>query len=220
MTDQQPDYLKQPLARFLDDAGARRPTPGGGSVSALIAALATTMGQMAANYTLGEANGTEAGGTVGGILRKLRRAELVLRQLIGEDMLAYRQYAQAAKLPADSPDRDDQVRLALSTAIAVPMEIAMVAAATLRAMDELKHKANRNLLGDLAVGAVLADAAARAAGFNIRENLAHLADRNEARQLEDQLDQLLTQTSAGVRSVQQFVEQRRAEGKDTKRSGQ
>jgi len=205
---QDPDYLTESLARFLDDAGARRPTPGGGSVSALVGALAAAVGQMVGHYTLGRApsGGDEA--VVQRAVRKLRRAELMLRGLMTEDMAAYRRYAQAARTPQRSRASEQELRVALSVAIAVPLEIATVAAATLRILDEMKDKANPRLLGDLAVGAVLAEAAAKAVAYNVRENLASLADAAEAQAVRDELAELLAEASDDARAVQRFVEER------------
>ena len=52
MADEGPNYFDEPLTRFLDDAAAALPTPGGGSVASLVGALGTTMAQMSAAFTL------------------------------------------------------------------------------------------------------------------------------------------------------------------------
>ena len=45
-------YSEGPIKKYLDDAASGSPTPGGGSVSALVGALGTTMACMAANFTM------------------------------------------------------------------------------------------------------------------------------------------------------------------------
>ena len=47
------NYVDLPLATYLADAASAKPAPGGGSVAALVGALATTMGTMSANFTIG-----------------------------------------------------------------------------------------------------------------------------------------------------------------------
>jgi len=47
-------YRNEPLEKYLKDAAAGTPTPGGGSVAALVGALATTMSSMSANFTVGK----------------------------------------------------------------------------------------------------------------------------------------------------------------------
>ena len=43
---------KTTIGAFLDAAAAKQPTPGGGSVTALVGALAASMGEMVVNYTV------------------------------------------------------------------------------------------------------------------------------------------------------------------------
>ena len=45
-------YRDGSIAKYFEDASAGIPAPGGGSVSAFAGALATTMGSMAANFTV------------------------------------------------------------------------------------------------------------------------------------------------------------------------
>ena len=42
------------LDSFLTAAAAKKPTPGGGSVTALVGALAASMGEMVLNYSIGK----------------------------------------------------------------------------------------------------------------------------------------------------------------------
>ena len=50
----QRDYLSLPMRAFLTDLAARSPTPGGGSLAALLGALAASQAQMVIAYTLGK----------------------------------------------------------------------------------------------------------------------------------------------------------------------
>jgi|GEM_PF-6284770 len=44
----------QPIGQFLEQASSSSPTPGGGSVAALVAALAASMTAMVGNLSTGE----------------------------------------------------------------------------------------------------------------------------------------------------------------------
>jgi len=46
------DYRTEPLTRYLDDAAAAQPTPGGGSVAAVAGALADRMGSFGPAFLL------------------------------------------------------------------------------------------------------------------------------------------------------------------------
>ena len=47
-------YRANSIEAYASDAAAGKPTPGGGSVSALVGALAAAMSEMTANYTVGK----------------------------------------------------------------------------------------------------------------------------------------------------------------------
>src|SRR5260221_14051228 len=70
---------------FLDAAAAKRPTPGGGSITALVGALAASMGEMTLNYSVGK-KGLEAHQEqLKSALVGLTRARGLLVQLMTED---------------------------------------------------------------------------------------------------------------------------------------
>ena len=45
---------KNTIEEFLNAAAAKQPAPGGGSVTALVGALAASMGEMVINYSIGK----------------------------------------------------------------------------------------------------------------------------------------------------------------------
>jgi formiminotetrahydrofolate cyclodeaminase len=200
------DLLSLSVAEFLDRAGARSPTPGGGSVAALVGALGTTMGQMSARYTAGNPKYAEHEPAVRAWLDELARAREAFCELIAEDVSAYSRLAEAlkARAPAGEPER----ARALATATAVPMEIVAMAATVAGRMDGMKNRCNVHLLSDLVVGAVLCDAAAHAAAANARANLSQFADRAEAARVGDELRQMLDRVRRHRDSVEAFAANR------------
>lgn len=185
------DYRQLPFGRFLDDISAKSPTPGGGSVAAAVGALAAALARMVVQFTAGKKKYAEHEEQLQQMLMELRRAGDMLCELMGEDMAAYERYAAARQ----SPDEQERVR-ALATATAVPMEIVAVAAAVAARLDECKGFLNVFLYSDAQVAAILAEAAAASAAITARGNLPHLPDREEARQLSEKLDAMLSRTRA------------------------
>lgn len=184
------DYLSLPLQTFLSDLASRTPTPGGGSVSAVTGALAAAQARMVVEYTIGKEAFAEFEAELREKLDEFRRAEEVFEQLISEDMAAYERLATTRK--SDQPEEYDR---AVATAAAVPMEIVVLAGAVAARIDEIKACVNRMLFSDLQVAAILAFAAASAAGVSVRVNLGSLSDRNEAARLEDQLDLIISRAN-------------------------
>jgi len=202
MSAERLDFLSLSVAEFLDRAGARSPTPGGGSGAALVGALATTMGQMTARYTIGNPKYAAHEAAVRSWLAELGRAREAFCELLAEDVSAYQRLAAAMKSgEATSAERDR----ALATATAVPLEVVAMAAAVAGRMDQMKERCNRHLLSDLAVGALLCDAAAHAAAANVRANLAQFSDAVEAGRLREQLDGMLGRVRAHRDAVEAYA---------------
>ncbi len=191
MSNEAANYFGEPLTKFLDDAASATPTPGGGSVSALAAALGTTMAQMSAGFTLKSKKYADAHATVEPLAESFTRAHQMFRRLVGEDIAAYGLYSEASKLPKDDPNRPERMKLALKTAIVVPEEIVATAVAVLEDVERLLPVCNPYLLSDVGCAAVLCEAAARAASLNVRVNLGMLDDKDAADEIAKQLSDRL-----------------------------
>jgi formiminotetrahydrofolate cyclodeaminase len=186
MNDEGSNYFDEPLKRFLDDAAGATPTPGGGSVSALAAALGTTMAQMSAAFTLKGKKYAQHHAAVQAIADKLARAQAMFRQLVAEDIAAYGLFSEASKLPKDDPSRPERTQLALTAAITVPEEIVATAVAVLEEIERLLPMCNVCLLSDVGVAAIVCEAAARAASLNIRVNLVQVQDQTSRKRTGEQ----------------------------------
>jgi methenyltetrahydrofolate cyclohydrolase len=180
------DYQALPLADFVADTALRSPTPGGGSVAAVVGAMGAALGRMALAYTAGKPAFAAHEERLRRALAELQQASDGLMQLMREDMIAYEEYAAARK----SGDAGRQ-RAALDRATAVPMELIALAGAVGVRLDEVKACTNPQLLSDLQAAAILTTAAARTAALSAMANLAALADRKEAERLENRLDIML-----------------------------
>src|SRR5213083_1822998 len=97
------------LKDFLNAAAARQPTPGGGSVTALVGALAAALGEMVVNYSVGRKGSEAFSGELKPALAELAIARQVLTQLMVEDQLAYEALSAARKLPGDSTERKEKM---------------------------------------------------------------------------------------------------------------
>ena len=64
-------FISRSIRDYVDAASSNEPTPGGGSVSALAAALGTSMGVMAANFTTDPNKYGDRLDRINGVLAKL-----------------------------------------------------------------------------------------------------------------------------------------------------
>src|SRR5438309_1023166 len=99
-----PIGLNTPVGEFLNAAAAKQPTPGGGSVTALVGALSASMGEMVVNYSVGKKGLEPHQPQLTLALTELKKARQFLLALMVEDQNAYALLTQLQKLPRDSAD--------------------------------------------------------------------------------------------------------------------
>jgi len=201
------------IATFLDAAAAKQPTPGGGSVTALVGALAASMGEMVVNYTVDKKAYVAHREELTAAQEELRRARGLLLNLMVEDQAAYNELTEARKLPEGSPARSERLPAALLASIRTPQAIAATAAAILGLCDRLVDISNHYLLSDLAVSADLAMATVRCAVYNVRVNLADVPDAAERQSLEASVGQVLSHAAMWIQSVSPRIWARHRLGK-------
>jgi len=185
-------YRDGTIRKYLDDAAAGIPAPGGGSVSALAGALATTMGSMAANFTVGKKKFAAVEPQAKELLARLDALREQLLALMDEDVAAYGVVSGAYGMPKETPEqksaRSAKIQEALVVAMDAPLRTMRACAEVMRVLGALVDVANPNLLSDVGVSAVLAEAALRGAKLNVDVNLISLTDAELVRR---------TRTAAG-----------------------
>lgn len=189
------------IGDFLRAAAAKQPTPGGGSIAALVGALAASMGEMTLNYSVGK-KGLEAfQGELKPALAELTRARNLLLQLMVEDQLAYEAISTIRKLPESDPARAGRFNAALLACIRIPEAMAATSVAILELADRVANFVNPYLLSDLAVCADLAMATIRCAIYNVRANLPDIKDPADRSRIESTIRSLLSRGAALIQQV-------------------
>jgi glutamate formiminotransferase/formiminotetrahydrofolate cyclodeaminase len=200
------------LSEFLDQVAADKPTPGGGSVSALAGSLAAALGSMVAGLTLGRKKYAEVADEMSGIRTRLEAARGELLRLVEEDSRAYEQMVLARKLPEGSDReaaaRSKAIRESTDRAIEVPLSVARWAAQVLDDLETVAAKGNVNAISDAGVAALLAHAAFRGAGYNVRINLVDHPDREKSAGWLKELKSLGLRAENKVQIVSRLVEER------------
>ena len=125
-------YATKTIQQYIRDLSKKKPIPGGGSVAALTAAMATALISMAANYT----SNKEASQ----VLRKVKALQKRLLNLSDLDIDAYLKVTKARK----KGWRDYQS--ALKVATKVPLEVCLYCNRGLSIIREFKKKSNKNLI--------------------------------------------------------------------------
>ncbi len=199
------DYAALSFHDLLDEVARRTPTPGGGGVAAGAGCLACVMARMVAAYSIGPKTEAATRARIEAVSGRLEVADQLLRALITQDAEAYAAMAAVSKSSQDEALGRQRFTEAILQAIAVPMEAVAVTVNLLAILDDFKEIANRRLLSDLGVAAVLADAAARAASYSVRINLPELPDTELRASILAELEDHLLRAGQSRRSIEEHV---------------
>jgi len=182
-----PDPTKSPgdsLGNFAELVAAGTPTPGGGSVAAYCGVLATALGRMMCNLTIGKRKYADVEPRIAEINSDLERLGAELRRLIDEDAASFEGVLAAYRLPKETDEqkseRSSRIAEASRHATDVPFRTARQSLEVLKLLAELGGIGNQNALPDVNVAAQLARTAISGAYYNILVNLATAPDAGEA----------------------------------------
>ncbi len=182
-------YKDSSLKKYLDDLAAKLPAPGGGSAAALTAALGASLLGMVVNFTLGKPKYVKYEEELKKILAKSEELRQEFLNLVDLDVVAY---------------QSKNIRDALG----VPFMVARLCFEGIKLCAPLIKKGNVNLISDVAVAAILLEAAFAAAYFNVEINLKYLKDkkfttrvRKELKLKEKVVKRIRTQTEVKVGKI-------------------
>ena len=156
---------------FAEALAAREPVPGGGSASAFVGALGASLCGMVARY--GATNPALAD-RADDLMHAFAQADELAQELVGlvaEDVRAYGQVSAAYGIPREDPARPAAIQDALH--------------------EDMADKGSRQLLSDVACGAVFCRAAMQGASLTLFANTTSMKDRARAEELEAACDELL-----------------------------
>ena len=173
------NILEMKVREFVAATAAKQPTPGGGSVTALVGALGASLAAMALNYTVGKKAYAAYEGELQGAIAQFERASAMLQELIAEDIEAYGALSGMLKLLEGERLAHPDYTAVVVAAIRAPQTTAGIAANVLELTSGLLGKTNKYLLSDLGIAAVFAHATVHASELNVRINLPLLPNKDE-----------------------------------------
>lgn len=167
------------LGELLDRVGSKSPAPGGGAVAASVGALGAALGRMVVAYSEGKASLAPHADLHADSGARLNRARALMLALAAEDAAAYAELNALQKRPENDPERVEREPGAIAGAVGAPRAMLAGCCDLLRLLETLVGRTNAHLRSDLAIAAVLAEAAAAAAAWNVRINLPLIRDERE-----------------------------------------
>ena len=167
---------------FLEVLRSKTPTPGGGSVSAIVAANAAALLSMSANYTIENEKYAEFENTALKVLAEVTSIIEELKALATADVMAFQNYSDISAIKRDTEEekelRKRLMQNALTDCMNVPLKIAELSYKLLNLSLKLSTNCNPNLVSDVFVACELSHAALNSALANVKINLKYIKDEN------------------------------------------
>lgn len=200
----------KPTFDFVDEVSRDTPAPGGGSVAALAGALGGALAAMVANLSAGKGEFAGHYDTLCSIAERAQRVKDELVRGVDEDTRAFDSVIEAMRMPKDSEaeraERDRALQEGYKAATRVPLTTVELCRDALMLCKEMAALADPEMVSDVGSGALLAEAGARAAAYNVRINLRHIADEAFSQRMRQEVKTLLAEASELAAAVAGEVE--------------
>jgi formiminotetrahydrofolate cyclodeaminase len=186
---------------FMGRLASSDPVPGGGSASAIAAALGANLVTMVASLTTGRPKYVDHEPMLAWASDVARRLNERFLDIADADAEAYAGFAAALKLPRDTDDqiaaRTAAMQQAARRASEAPMACVEACLDLVQAAEALAGRSNPNASSDVDVAALLGEAAARGAAANVLINLPSTGDP----ELEGVMTQRVTELLAAIEDL-------------------
>lgn len=176
--------LEKQLKTLVDEISSSAPTPGGGSVSALIGSLSTALSIMVCNLTLGKKKYANVQEDIVRIKTELENITPQFFELYERDSNAFDLVMDAFKLPKSNELeinlRKNAIENATVEATKVPLNLISLCHRILKSIVRLSDIGNQNSLSDAGVSLILIRSAAEGALLNVLINTSALNNKELA----------------------------------------
>jgi glutamate formiminotransferase/formiminotetrahydrofolate cyclodeaminase len=213
-----PKGEEEPLASmsvrgFVELLGSRTPAPGGGSASALVAAMGAALGAMVGWMTYGKRRFEAEDPVMRRLIPPLHEGMKDLLAMIDRDTRAFDAYLAAVGMPKDTAEekaaRHAAMQDGLKAAVQVPLEVMRTADRCWEPMAEMAAHGNPASRSDLEVGAKALEAGIWGAFRNVAINLPGIEDEAFRRATEEEAQALAARAAAMRDKVLEAIAARR-----------
>jgi len=182
------------ITEFLSKTASSEPVPGGGSVSALGAAMAAALSEMVASITIGRKGFETYEKEMLAIVQRAQSLRKKLVEDIDRDSDAYSQVLAALRLANDTEEhkneRSQAVQDGLKQSALIPLGVAKDASELLDLAEKVAARGNKNAITDAAVAAMMARTAILGALLNVKINLKSIKDISFVTDVADQVQKI------------------------------
>jgi formiminotetrahydrofolate cyclodeaminase len=173
-------YPELSLETFLTRLASSAPEPGGGAAAALAGATAAALVGMVANLTVGKPQFADAQVEMEHARDRADALRAGLLAAVDRDSIAFRSVMDAYALPRATDDDKGARRVAIQQALRVaaqePADVVRMCREVADCSGVAAERGNPNVLSDAAVAALLAEAGAAGAAYNVQVNVKLITD--------------------------------------------
>lgn len=175
------------LTDFADETASESPAPGGGSISAYVAALGISLGTMVANLSSHKKGWDERWEEFSNWAEKGQQYKNELLQLVDADTNAFKQIMNAMGMPKGTEEekaaRTKAIQKATKLAIEIPFRVMQASYNSMEVIKAMVELGNPNSVTDAGVGALCARSAVIGAFMNVRINASGFDDKSFVNEL-------------------------------------
>ncbi len=186
--------MNEGYRQIIDSISSPDPTPGGGSVSALVLSHAHSLALMVSRLTLGKEKWADGQSISKKIISSSTQGVESSLDLAKKDAAAFDMVMDSYRLPKDTEalkeTRKKSIQKSTIRAATVPLEIMRESTKLMETITDLARYGNSNALTDLLGAADLAKTSTTIASYNVRINLDDLDPCDEKTSITNELDKL------------------------------
>lgn len=201
------------LQKFVHSVGARTAAPGGGSVSAAIAAMGAALGCMVGQMTYGKRQFESLDAEMRKLIPPFHEAMNDLLLKVDADSTAFNSYMAALKLPKGTADeikrREEGMQEGLKAAVVVPLSLAERINTLWPVLKEMVKYGNVACKSDIQVAAKALETAVYGAYYNVIINLKDITDASFRAATEAKVSVLLKNARENANVALQMADQRK-----------
>jgi len=206
------EIFDKPFREVIKVSASDSPTPGGGSVSAMVASLGVAMTSMVCNLTVGKEKFKDVEPQAKEILDEANTLITRLEELVGEDIAAFEGFMKVFRMPKNTDEekakRAEMMQKALKKATDTPMEIARTCLRALEITDKLSGIGNKMAISDAGVAAYVAEAALNAVLLSADINIPMIKDAEYVKKIEAEKQKMVAEAENLKNRALQTVRER------------
>lgn len=203
------NYQNDTILEFSKSLSSKASIPGGGSLTAVVSGLSTSLMLMVCNISKSNKNFMKYKNEIEEIILKLEDINKIFFDLSNEDAINLQKLMDSYKLKKESKEdinyRKEEIQKNLNNAIVVPLKTLELTIDVLQILKNIIDKSSKMLISDIGVSAFCFESVLNNAYLNILINTKYLSDVNQKEKINSKAKELLKKGLDIVRLITRDV---------------